>query len=172
MVKVDVKFDQVRPMLSTMLGYGIGKYVAREYQVRYGRRIMNAGELGGLALTVVGAAAQMIKEYQYEEDVKRITIGLALTGLDDLIAVRVYDEPIAWFTDQNSLRVRNLGSFTSDKAKWRVIVDGATVDIASVEGNTGEATIHLATTVPKGKHSVVITLEGARKAFSGKLYVP
>jgi hypothetical protein len=172
MVKVDIKIDNIRPMLANIVGYGIGKWIAREYQIRYGRRIGGAGEFGGLAITAVAAGLQMVKEYQYEEDVRRIASGAGLAGLDDLIAVRVYDEPIAWFTDQNSLRVRNLGSFTSDKAKWRVIVDGATVDIASVEGNTGEATIHLATTVPKGKHSVVITLEGARKAFSGKLFVP
>jgi hypothetical protein len=172
MVKVDIKFDHVRPMLANVLGYGIGKWVGREYQIRYGRRIANAGEFGGLALTVIGAAAQMVREYQYEEDVRRIASGLALTGLDDLINVRVYGEPIAWFTDANTLKVRNLGAYTSDRTKWSVIIDGASVDIASVEGDTGEATIHLATAIPKGKHDVVITLEGARKAFSGKLFVP
>jgi hypothetical protein len=172
MVKVDIKFDHVRPMLANTVGYGIGKWIGREYQIRYGRRIANAGELGGLALTIVGAAAQMVREYQYEEDVRRIAAGLALTGLDDLVSVRVYDEAIAWFTDANTLKVKNMGAFSSDKTKWRVIVDGASIDIASVEGNTGEATIHLASTVPKGKHDVIVTLEGSRKAFSGKLFVP
>jgi hypothetical protein len=172
MVKVDIKFEHVRPMLTTTLGYGIGKYIAREYQIRFGRRIANAGEFGGLAITAVSAGLQMIREYQYEEDVRKIATGAGLAGLDDLIAVRVYDEALAWFTDQNTLKVRNLGAFTSDRTKWRVIVDGSSVDIASVEGDTGEATIHLARTVPKGKHDVVITLDGARKAFSGKLFVP
>jgi uncharacterized protein (DUF2147 family) len=68
--------------------------------------------------------------------------------------------------------VRNLGAFSSDKTKWKVIVDGASVDIASVEGDTGKATIHLASTVSKGKHDVIVTLDGSRKAFSGKLFVP
>jgi hypothetical protein len=172
MVKVDIKFDHVRPMLSTTLGYGIGKWIGREYQIRFGRRIANAGEFGGLAITVAGAAAQMVREYQYEEDIRRIAMGLALTGLDDLITVRVYDEPIAWFTDANTLVIRNLGAYNSDKTKWTVLVDGAEVGIASVEGDTGQATIHLSTAVPKGKHEVVITLKGARKAFSGKLCVP
>ena len=172
MVKVDIKFDHVRPMLANTLGYGIGKWIGREYQIRFGRRLMNAGEFGGLAITVAGAAAQMVREYQYEEDVRRIAAGLALAGLDDLVAVRVYDEPIAWFTDQNTMIIRNLGAYSSDKTKWKVIVDGAEVGIAGVEGDAGEATIHLATTVSKGKRDVVITLEGARKAFSGKLFVP
>jgi len=172
MVKVDIKFEHVRPMLANILGYGIGKWIGREYQIRFGRRLMNAGEFGGLAITVAGAAAQMVREYQYEEDVRRVATGLALAGLDDLVAVRVYDEPIAWFTDQNTMIIRNLGAYSSDKTKWKVIVDGAEVGIASVEGDAGEATIHLATTVSKGKRDVVITLEGARKAFSGKLFVP
>jgi len=172
MVKVEIKYDHVRPMLSTTLGYGIGKFIAREYQIRFGRRIANAGEFGGLALTIAAAGLQMVREYQYEEDVRRIATGAGLAGLDDLITVRVYDEPIAWFTDQNSLKVRNLGAFSSDKTKWSVIVDGSSVDIASVEGDTGEATIHLATAIPKGKHQVIVTLEGARKAFSGTLFVP
>jgi glutamine cyclotransferase len=172
MVKVDIKFEHVRPMLTTTLGYGIGKYFTREYQIRYGRRIMNAGELGGLAVTAVSAGLQFVQGYEYEEDVKKIAVGAGLAGLDDLIAVRVYDEVIAWFTDANTLKVRNLGAFTSDKAKWSIVIDGSSVDIASVEGNTGEATIHLATAISKGKHDVVITLEGARKAFSGKLFVP
>jgi hypothetical protein len=172
MVKVEIKFEHVRPMLTTTLGYGIGKYITREYQIRYGRRLMNAGELGGLAVTAVSAGLQMVRGYEYEEDVRKIATGAGLAGLDDLVTVKVYDEAIAWFTDQNSLKVRNLGAFTSDRTKWRVIVDGSNVDVSSVEGNTGEATIHLATAISKGKHDVVITLEGARKAFSGKLFVP
>jgi hypothetical protein len=172
MVKVDIKYEHLRPMLSNVLGYGIGRWVGREYQLRFGRRISNLGEYGGLTLTVVGATAQMIRDFEYEEDVRRISAGFALAGLDDLISVKVYDEVLAWFTDQNTLKVRNLGAFTSDRTKWRVIVDGNSVDIASVEGSTGEATIHLATTVSRGKHDVVIMLDGAKKAFSGKLYVP
>jgi len=172
MVKVDIKFDHVRPLLANVVGYGIGKWVGREYAIRYGRRVANAGEFGGLVLTVVGGALQMVRDYGYEEDVRRISAGFALTGLDDLVAVRVYDEPIAWFTDQNTLVVKNLGAFNSDKTKWKVLVDGAEVGIASVEGDTGKATINLSSTVTKGKHEVVITLEGARRAFSGKLFVP
>jgi len=172
MVKVDIKFDHVRPMLSNVLGYGIGKWLGREYQIRFGRRIANAGEFGGLALTVVGGALQMVRDYQYEEDVRRISAGFALTGLDDLFTVRVYDEPIAWFTDQNSLVIKNLGAYSSDKTKWTVLVDGAEVGIADVEGDTGKATIHLSSAVSKGKHDVIVTLEGSRKAFSGKLFVP
>jgi hypothetical protein len=172
MVKVDIKFDHLRPMLTTTLGYGVGKWISREYQVRYGRRLANAGELGGLAITAVAAGLQLVRDFEYEEDVRKIATGAGLAGLDDLIAVRVYDEPIAWFTDANTIKVRNLGAFTSDKTKWRVIVDGSIVDIASVEGDAGKATIYLAKTVPKGKRDVVIVLEGARKAFSGKLCVP
>jgi len=172
MVKVDVKFDHVRPMLGSVLGYGIGKWITREYQIRFGRRVMNAGEFGGLAITAVAAGLQLVRDYQYEEDVRRVATGAGLAGLDDLIAVRVYDEPIAWFTDQNTLVIKNLGAFSSDKTKWKVLVDGESVDIASVEGDTGKATINLSSTVSKGKHEVVITLEGARKAFSGKLFVP
>jgi hypothetical protein len=172
MVKVDIKFDNVRPMLSNVLGYGIGKWIGREYAIRFGRRIANAGEFGGLALTVVGGALQLVREYQYEEDIRRIASGFALTGLDDLVAVRVYDEPIAWFTDQNTLVIKNLGAFDSDKTKWSVKVDGSTVSIASVEGDTGKATIYLSDIVSKGKHDVVVTLTTARKAFSGKLFVP
>jgi len=172
MVKVDIKFDHLRPMLSTTLGYGIGKYIAREYQVRFGRRIAGAGEFGGLAVTVVAAGLQMVRDYEYEEDVRKIMTGAGLAGLDDLIAVRVYGETIAWFTDQNTLVIKGLGSFSSDKTKWRVIVDGSSVGIASVEGDTGKATIHLSDAVSKGKHDVIVTLEGSRRAFSGKLFVP
>ena len=172
MVKVDIKFDHVRPMLANTLGYGIGKWIGREYQIRFGRRIAGAGEFGGLALTVVGGALQLVREYQYEEDVRRISAGFALAGLDDLFTVRVYDEPIAWFTDQNSLVIKNLGAYSSDKTKWTVLVDGAEVGIADVEGDTGKATIHLSSAVSKGKHDVIVTLEGSRKAFSGKLFVP
>lgn len=172
MVRVDIKFDHLRPMLSNVVGYGIGKYVAREYQLRFGRRIGNLGELGGLALTVATAGIQLVRDFQYEEDVKRIASGAGLAGLDDLISVRVYDEAIAWFTDQNTLVVKNLGAFDSDKTKWSVKVDGSTVSIASVEGDTGKATIYLADAVSKGKHEVIVTLTTARKAFSGKLFVP
>ena len=172
MVKVDIKFDHVRPMLATTLGYGIGKWIGREYQIRFGRRIANAGEFGGLAITAVSAGLQMVRDYQYEEDVRRVATGAGLAGLDDLIAVRVYGEAIAWFTDQNTLVVKGLGAFDSDKTKWTVLVDGSSVGIASVEGDTGKATINLSSTVSKGKHEVVVMLEGARKAFSGKLFVP
>jgi glutamine cyclotransferase len=172
MVKVDIKLDHVRPMLSNVLGYGIGKWVTREYQLRFGRRIANAGEFGGLAITAVATGLQMVRDYQYEEDVRRIATGAGLTGLDDLVAVRVYGEAIAWFTDQNTLVVKNMGAFSSDKTKWKVIIDGSSVSIASVEGDTGKATINLSDTVSKGKHDVVVTLDGAKKAFSGKLFVP
>jgi hypothetical protein len=172
MVKVDIKFDHLRPMLSTTLGYGIGKWLGREYQIRYGRRIAGAGEFGGLAITAVAAGLQLIRDYQYEEDVRKIATGAGLAGLDDLISVRVYGETIAWFTDQNSLVVRNMGAFSSDKTKWSVVIDGTEVGIASVEGDTGKATIHLSNAVPKGKHEVIVTLEGSRRAFSGKLFVP
>jgi hypothetical protein len=172
MVKVDIKFDHLRPMLSTTLGYAIGKWVGREYQIRYGRRVANAGEFGGLAITAVAAGLQFIREYQYEEDVRKIATGAGLAGLDDLIKVRVYGEVIAWFTDQNTLVVKNMGAFSNDKTKWSVLVDGAEVSIASVEGDTGQATIHLSTAVTKGKHEVIVTLEGSRRAFSGKLFVP
>lgn len=172
MVRVDVKFDHLRPMLTNVLGYGIGKWIGREYQLRFGRRVGGLGELGGLAITAVTAGLQLVREYEYEEDVRRIASGAGLAGLDDLIAVRVYGEAIAWFTDQNTLVVKNLGAFNSDKTKWKVIVDGENVNIASVEGDTGKATINLSTTVSKGKHEVIVTLEGSRRAFSGKLFVP
>jgi hypothetical protein len=172
MVKVDIKFDHLRPMLSTTLGYGIGKWIGREYQVRFGRRIAGAGEFGGLAITAAAAGLQLVREYEYEEDVRRIAAGAGLAGLDDLIAVRVYGEVIAWFTDQNTLVVKNMGAFSSDRTKWEVLVDGSSVDISGVEGDTGKATINLASTVSKGKHEVIVTLEGSRKAFSGKLFVP
>jgi hypothetical protein len=172
MVKVDIKFDHVRPMLGNVLGYGIGKWIGREYQIRFGRRIAGAGEFGGLAITAVSAGLQMIRDYEYEEDVRRIATGAGLAGLDDLVSVRVYGEAIAWFTDQNTLIVKNMGTFSSDKTKWKVLVDGNSVGIASVEGDTGKATINLSDAVSKGKHEVVVTLEGARKAFSGKLFVP
>ncbi len=172
MVKVDIKADHLRPWLGNLLGYSIGKWVGREYQIRYGRRIAGAGEFGGLALTVVGGALQMVRDYEYEEDVRRVAGGFALTGLDDLFKVRLYGEPIAWFTDQNTLVVKNLGAFNSDRTKWSVLVDGNEVTVSSVEGDTGKATINLSTTVSKGKHDVVVALEGARKAFSGKLFVP
>jgi hypothetical protein len=159
-------------MLANVLGYGIGKWLGREYNIRIGRRTANAGEFGGLALTIVGGAAQLVRDYAYEEDVRRIASGFALAGLDDLIAVRVYDEPIAWFTDSNTLVVRNLGAFNSDKTKWTVVVDGEIVGIDSVEGDAGKATINLSGALSKGKHEVIVTLEGARKAFSGKLFVP
>jgi hypothetical protein len=171
-VRVDIKFDHLRPMLSNLVGYGIGKWLGREYQVRFGRRIANAGEFGGLAITVATAGIQLVRDFQYEEDIKRIASGAGLAGLDDLIAVLVYDEPIAWFTDQNTLIVKNMGAFDSDKTKWSVKVDGSTVSIASVEGDTGKATIYLSDIVSKGKHDVVVTLTTARKAFSGKLFVP
>jgi hypothetical protein len=172
MVKVDIKLDHIRPMLSSVLGYGIGKWITREYQIRFGRRIAGAGEFSGLAITAVAAGLQIVRDYEYEEDVRRIAVGAGLTGLDDLIAVRVYGEAIAWFTDQNTLVVKGLGAFDSDKTKWKVLVDGSSIDIASVEGDTGKATIHLSSTVSKGKHEVIVTLDGARKAFSGKLFVP
>jgi hypothetical protein len=159
-------------MLANVLGYGIGKFVGREYVLRFGRRVMNAGEFGGLAITAVSAGLQLVRDYQYEEDVRRIASGAGLAGLDDLIAVRVYDEVIAWFTDANTLVIRNLGAFDSDKTKWSVKVDGESVGIASVEGDTGKATIHLSTAVTKGKHDVIVALTTARKAFSGKLFVP
>lgn len=172
MVRVDIKFDHVRPVLANVLGYGIGKWVGREYNIRFGRRTGNAGEFGGLALTIVGGAAQLVRDYPYEEDLKRVASGFALAGLDDLIAVRVYDEPIAWFTDSNTLVVRNLGAYSSNASDWSVRVDGGSVTVSSVEGDAGSATLHLATTVDKGKHDVIITVAGAKKVFSGKLFVP
>jgi hypothetical protein len=172
MVKVDIKYEHLRPMLSTTLGYGIGKYIAREYQLRYGRRTGNLGEFGGLAVTIVGGALQFVRDYEYEEDVRRIATGASLAGLDDLVAVRVYDEAIAWFTDQNTLVIKNMGAYSSDKTKWEVLVDGSSVSIASVEGDASMATIHLSTAIQKGKRNVIVTLEGAKKAFSGKLFVP
>jgi hypothetical protein len=172
MVRVDMKFDHLRPMLANVLGYGIGKYITREYQIRYGRRVANAGEFGGLAVTAVSAGLQMLRDYEYEEDIRRIASGAGLAGLDDLVAVRVYDEPLAWFTDSNTLIIKNLGAYNSDKTKWKVLVDGESVGIASVEGDSAQATIHLSTAVQKGKRNVIVTLEGAKKAFSGKLFVP
>jgi hypothetical protein len=172
MVKVELKFDHVRPTLGNFLGYAIGRWAGREYQVRFGRRIANLGELGGLALTAVGGLAQFVRDYQYEEDVRRLASGFALSGLDDVIKVYVYDEPIAWFTDANSLIVRNLGAYSGTAGDWTVLVDGSGVTVSSVEGDTGKATLHLGTAIPKGKHDVVVILKGAKKAFSGKLVVP
>jgi hypothetical protein len=172
MVQVDFRLENFRPWLGYLVGYSVGKWAGREYQLRFGRRVGNLGEFGGLALTAVGGAVQFLKEIPYEEDVKRVAGGLALTGLDEIFTVRLYGEPIAWFTDQNTLVVKGLGAFDSDASKWEVLVDGDEVTISSVEGSTDRATINLSDTVSKGKHDVIVTLEGARKAFSGKLFVP
>jgi hypothetical protein len=172
MVKVELKFDHVRPALGNFLGYAIGRWAGREYQVRLGRRIANLGEFGGLALTAVGGLAQFVRDYQYEEDVRRLASGFALAGLDDAIKVYVYDEPIGWFTDANTLVVRNLGAYSGTAGDWTVLVDGSGVTVSAVEGDTGKATLHLGTAVSKGKHDVVVILKGATKAFSGKLVVP
>jgi uncharacterized protein YneR len=172
MVQVDFKIDNFRPWLGYLVGYSVGKWVTREYQIRYGRRVGNLAEYGGLALTAVGGAVQFLKDIPYEEDLKRVAGGVALTGLDEVFKTRLYGEPIAWFTDQNTLVVKGLGAFNSDVTKWVVIVDGETVTVSGVDGGTDRATLNLATTVSKGKHDVVITVEGARKAFSGKLFVP
>jgi len=170
MVRVELKFDHVRPTLGNLLGYAIGRWAGREFQVRMGRRIAN--ELGGLALTAVGGLAQFVRDYQYEEDVRRLASGLALAGLDDLVRVYVYDESIAWFTDANTLIVKNLGAYSGTAGDWTVIIDGSGVTVSGVEGDTGKATLHLGTAISKGKHDVVVILKGARKAFSGKLVVP
>ena len=172
MVRVELKFDHVRPTLGNLLGYAIGRWAGREFQVRMGRRIANLGELGGLALTAVGGLAQFVRDYQYEEDVRRLASGFALAGLDDMVKVYVYDEPIAWFTDANTLVIRNLGTFSNRPEDWSVIVDGSSVSVSGVEGDTEKATLHLGTTISKGKHDVIVLLKGAKKAFSGKLVVP
>jgi hypothetical protein len=172
MVQVDFKLDNFRPWLGYLVGYSVGKWLGREYQIRYGRRIGGLGEFGGLALTAVGGAVQFLKDIPYEEDLKRVAGGVALTGLDEIFKVRLYGEPIAWFTDQNTLIIKNLGAFDSDTNKWAVLVDGDRVDVSSVEGGTDRATINLSETVSKGKHDVIVFVQGARKAFSGKLFVP
>ena len=172
MVKVELKFDHVRPTLGNLLGYAIGRWAGREFQVRMGRRIANLGEFGGLALTAVGGLAQFVRDYQYEEDVRRLASGLALAGLDDMVKVYVYDEPIAWFTDANTLIVKNLGAYSGTAGDWTVIIDGSGVTVSGVEGDTSQATLHLGTAISKGKHDVIVLLKGARKAFSGKLVVP
>jgi hypothetical protein len=172
MVRVELKFENARDALGNFLGYSIGRWLGREYQVRFGRRVMGAGEFGGLVLTAVGGAIQFVKDYAYESDVRKIASGFALGGLDDLVRVFVYDEPIGWFTDANTLVIRNLGTFSSTAGDWTVLVDGSGVTVSSVEGDTGKATLHLGTAIPKGKHDVVVILKGAKKAFSGKLVVP
>jgi hypothetical protein len=172
MVKVELKFDHVRPALGNFLGYAIGRWAGREFQVRMGRRIANLGELGGLALTAVGGLAQFVRDYQYEEDVRRLASGFALAGLDDAIKVYVYDEPIGWFTDANTLVIRNLGVYSGTAGDWTVLVDGSSVTVSGVEGDTGKATLHLGTMVSKGKHDVIVLIKGGKKAFSGKLVVP
>jgi hypothetical protein len=125
-----------------------------------------------LALTAVGGATQFIRDFAYESDVKKIASGFALAGLDDMVKVYVYDEPIAWFTDANTLVIRNLGAYSGTAGDWTVIVDGQSVSVSGVEGNTDKATLHLGTALSKGKHDVIVILKGARKAFSGKLVVP
>jgi hypothetical protein len=170
MVRVELDYKRARPVLGNLIGYSIGRWAGREFQVRKGRSI--AKEYGGLALTIVGGAAQLVTDYPYEEDVRRVASGLALAGLDDIIKVRVYDEPIAWFTDQNTLVVRNLGAYSNRPEDWTVRVDGSSVSVSGVDGDTEEATINLGTTVSKGKHDVVIIVAGGAKAFYGKLVVP
>jgi hypothetical protein len=170
MVRVELDYKRARPVLGNLIGYSIGRWAGREFQIRRGRSL--AKEYGGLALTIVGGAAQLVTDYSYEEDVRRVASGLALAGLDDIIKVKVYDEPIAWFTDQNTLVVRNLGAYSSRPEDWTVLVDGSRVQVSDADGDTAEATVHLATTVSKGKHDVVVTVSGGVKAFYGKLVVP
>jgi hypothetical protein len=170
MVKVELEYGHVRPILGNLVGYGIGRWLGREFQVRKGRSI--AKEFGGLALTIVGGAAQFVKDYPYEEDVRRVASGLALAGLDDLIKVRVYDEPIAWFTDNNTLVVRNLKAFSNTASDWTVRVDGSNVTVSDVEGDEKEATLSLASAVSRGAHEVIIMVAGGARAFYGKLVVP
>ena len=172
MVRVEIKFDNARDALGNFLGYTIGRWIGREFQIRIGRRIAGLGEFGGLALTAVGGATQFIRDFAYESDVKRVASGLALAGLDDLVRVYVYDEPIAWFTDANTIVVKNLGAFSNKTEDWSVIVDGSSISVTGVEGDTDRATIHLGTTISKGKHDVIVILKGAKKAFSGRLVVP
>ena len=172
MVRIEIKFDNARDALGNFLGYTIGRWIGREFQIRMGRRIAGLGEFGGLALTAIGGVAQFVKDFAYESDVKRVASGLALAGLDDAIKVYVYDEPIAWFTDANTLVVKNIGAYSGTAGDWTVIIDGSSVSVSGVEGDTSRATLHLGTAISKGKHDVVIFLKGARKAFSGKLVVP
>jgi hypothetical protein len=169
-VKVELDYKRARPVLGNLIGYSIGRWAGREIQIRRGRSI--AKEYGGLALTIVGGAAQMLTDYPYEEDVRRVASGFALAGLDDIIRVKVYDEPIAWFTDQNTLVVRNLGAYSDKTDSWTVLVDGNRVQVSDVDGDTEEAVIHLSTAVSKGRHDVVVMVSGGVKAFYGKLVVP
>jgi len=155
-----------------LVGYSVGKWLGREYQLRFGRRVGNLGELGGVTLTLAGGAVQFLRNLPYEEDIKRIAGGVALTGLDEIFTTRLYGEPVAWFTDQNTLVVKGLGAFSSDVGKWTVLVDSNSVTVSGVEGGTDKATINLSTTVDKGKHDVIVYVEGGKKAFSGKLFVP
>jgi hypothetical protein len=170
MVKVELDYTRARPVLGNLIGYGIGRWAGRELQIRRGRSL--AKEYGGLALTIVGGVAQMLTDYPYEDDVRKIASGFALAGLDDLIRVKVYDEPIAWFTDQNTLVVRNLGAYSDTVGDWTILVDGSKVSVSDVDGDTEEAVIHLSTAVSKGRHDVVVMVSGGVKAFYGKLVVP
>jgi len=172
MVRVELEYERARPVLESILAYSIGRFVTREYQVRFGRRMAGAGEFGGLIITGAGIGAQFLADIPYEEDIRTIASAAGLSGLDDLIKVYVYEEPIAWFSDANTLIVRKLGAFSTTVDNWSVIVDGSTVSVSAVEGGPDKATIHLASAVAKGTHDVVVYVSGGKKAFSGKLYVP
>jgi hypothetical protein len=170
MVKVELDYTRARPVLGNLIGYTIGRWAGREIQVRRGRSL--AKEYGGLVLTIVGGAAQLVTDYPYEDDVRKVASGLAMAGLDDLIRVRVYDEPIAWFTDSNTLVVRNLKEFSETASNWTVKVDGSNVTVSDVEGDEKEAVLSLASAVSKGAHEVIIMVAGGSRAFYGKLVVP
>ena len=170
-MRVRVDFESVRPALAGILAYGIGRALAREYQIRFGRKMMGLGEFGGLPLSAAGIAVQFLTDIPYESDVKEVSKAVAFASLDDLVRVMIYDEPIGWFTDANTLVVRNLGAFSSTATNWKVLVDGNSVEVSAVEGDINKATLHLASAVSPGLHDVIVTLDGAKKALYAKMRV-
>jgi len=174
MVRVVVEYERFRPVVESLLAYGIGRYIANQFVNRFGRRY--AGEFSGLILTGAGIASNIITDIPYESDVKQIASAMGLAGLDDLVKVYVFDETVAWFTDANTLVVRNVGAFSSTATHWEVYVNGSKVSVSSVEGSESKVVLHLASSAPKGWVNVIVKPaipdKPMARGFAGRLYVP
>lgn len=167
--------ERLKERIMSGVGFALSAYINKYASERLARRYLKEhSELGiGMGSALVYDLALKDRLAKYDPYLNKVIDGISDYGFWAEAKWKLLKEPLAYFSDANTIHVINMDIDTIDATSVKVYVDDAEVTVSGTEGEVGDFTISLSNPVDSGWHKVVIEAGNTKKdVFRGKLYVP
>ena len=177
MVDINRLVKKIQERLESAVGFALGAYGNEYISERLGRKYLGewseiaTGIGGALALDIIGLTKYAAG---YEKYMDKVVDGLSDYGVyKSIVKYKLIKVPLAYFTDENTIVVKNMDIDDINTNNVKVYVDDVQIQVSSVDGEVGNFTISLATAIDKGWHKLVIIAGSSKKdAVRRRVYVP